>query len=286
MFVFICSCREQRVRWTNLLANPIQGLCLGFCVYLGKRGSLDVADGLDPTHRLPSPEIWGCFPNFLVAQACSHKALRVVIQGSSIYPSEDVISLLMMVWRTVVCPTSVNVDSKVWCQHTCAGGPHKPPDLGSGCHQGIDWSLLSRPTLCNPMDCSPTRLLSPWDSPGKNPGVGCHFLLRPKVPLGFSETSHKKFRIDFLANPIWVMNSGSFLLGSSERLFQLFCGVVCNWAISLLKAQPPSLHDPSSRHCWKALGVSFSRYYQRPPPVYWTCSVLDTMIIFACMKWF
>ena len=25
-------------------------------------------------------------------------------------------------------------------------------------------------TLCNPMDCSPTRLLCPWDFPGKNIG--------------------------------------------------------------------------------------------------------------------
>ena len=24
----------------------------------------------------------------------------------------------------------------------------------------------------------PARLLRPWDSPGKNPGVGCHFLLQ------------------------------------------------------------------------------------------------------------
>ena len=32
--------------------------------------------------------------------------------------------------------------------------------------------------LCDPMDCSPTRLLCPWDSPGKNTGVGCHFLLQ------------------------------------------------------------------------------------------------------------
>ena len=24
----------------------------------------------------------------------------------------------------------------------------------------------------------PTRLPCPWDSPGKNPGVGCHFLLQ------------------------------------------------------------------------------------------------------------
>ena len=28
----------------------------------------------------------------------------------------------------------------------------------------------------------PTRLLHPWDSPGKNTGVGCHFLLQ-YVPL-------------------------------------------------------------------------------------------------------
>ena len=30
-----------------------------------------------------------------------------------------------------------------------------------------------RLTLCNRMDCSPARLLCPWDSPGKNTGVGC-----------------------------------------------------------------------------------------------------------------
>ena len=31
------------------------------------------------------------------------------------------------------------------------------------------------PTLCNPMDC-----MAPlsWDFPGKNTGVGCHFLLQ------------------------------------------------------------------------------------------------------------
>ena len=37
-------------------------------------------------------------------------------------------------------------------------------------------SLQSCPTFCDPMDCSPPRLLCPWDSPGKNTGVGCHFL--------------------------------------------------------------------------------------------------------------
>ena len=31
-------------------------------------------------------------------------------------------------------------------------------------------------TLCDPIGCSSTRLLCPWDFPGKNTGVGYHFL--------------------------------------------------------------------------------------------------------------
>ena len=39
-------------------------------------------------------------------------------------------------------------------------------------------SLQSCPTLCDPIDGSPPGSPSPWDSPGKNTGVGCHFLLQ------------------------------------------------------------------------------------------------------------
>ena len=38
-------------------------------------------------------------------------------------------------------------------------------------------SLQSCPTL-RPHRRQPTRLPHPWDSPGKNTGVGCHFLLQ------------------------------------------------------------------------------------------------------------
>ena len=38
-------------------------------------------------------------------------------------------------------------------------------------------SLQSCPTL-RPHRQQPTRLCRPWDSPGKNTGVGCHFLLQ------------------------------------------------------------------------------------------------------------
>ena len=40
-------------------------------------------------------------------------------------------------------------------------------------------SLQSCPTLCDLTEGSPPGSLPcPWDSPGKNTGVGCHFLLQ------------------------------------------------------------------------------------------------------------
>ena len=39
-------------------------------------------------------------------------------------------------------------------------------------------SLQSCPTLCDLIDGSPPGSPRPWDSPGKNTGVGCHFLLQ------------------------------------------------------------------------------------------------------------
>ena len=39
-------------------------------------------------------------------------------------------------------------------------------------------SRFSDVQLCAPHRQKPTRLPCPWDSPGKNTGVGCHFLLQ------------------------------------------------------------------------------------------------------------
>ena len=39
-------------------------------------------------------------------------------------------------------------------------------------------SFQSCPTLCDAIDGSPPGSLRPWDSPGKNTGVACHFLLQ------------------------------------------------------------------------------------------------------------
>ena len=50
--------------------------------------------------------------------------------------------------------------------------------LFSGAAAAAAKSRQSCPTLCDPIDSSPPRLPHLWDSPGKNTGVGCHFLLQ------------------------------------------------------------------------------------------------------------
>ena len=49
-------------------------------------------------------------------------------------------------------------------------------------YHAIDYMLLlsrfSRVRLCATPETAAQRLPCPWDSPGKNTGVGCHFLLQ------------------------------------------------------------------------------------------------------------
>ena len=64
--------------------------------------------------------------------------------------------------------------------------PSEPPGL----HQGIQCTLKPQKvkwtqsclTLCDPINYSLSRLPCPWDSPGKNTGVRCHFLLQGIFP--------------------------------------------------------------------------------------------------------
>ena len=46
-------------------------------------------------------------------------------------------------------------------------------------HQGVAWHTL---VLCVLSRVQPTRLLCPWNFPGKNTAVGCHFLLQGTFP--------------------------------------------------------------------------------------------------------
>ena len=57
----------------------------------------------------------------------------------------------------------------------------------------------SCPTLSNPMDwLQPTRLLCPWNSPGKNTGMGCHSLLQGDLPNPVHEPVSPALQADSL----------------------------------------------------------------------------------------
>ena len=58
------------------------------------------------------------------------------------------------------------------------GASFSTDDLANTTAAAAAKSLQLCPTLCDFIRWQPTRLPHPWDSQGKNTGVGCHFLLQ------------------------------------------------------------------------------------------------------------
>ena len=54
-----------------------------------------------------------------------------------------------------------------------------------------------------PYGLQPTRLLCPWDFPGKNTGVGCHFLLQEIFPTQESSLHLLHWQVDSLPLCRW-----------------------------------------------------------------------------------
>ena len=73
--------------------------------------------------------------------------------------------------------------------------------------------LQSRPTLLRPHRWQPTRLPHPWDSPGKNTGVGCHFLLHCMKVKSESEVVQS---CSTLSNPMDCSLPGSSIHGTLQ----------------------------------------------------------------------
>ena len=67
-------------------------------------------------------------------------------------------------------------------------------------------------TLCDPIDGSPPGS-NPWDSPGKNTGVGCHFLLQCMKVKSESEVAQL---CPTLSDPMDCSLPGSSIHGISQ----------------------------------------------------------------------
>ena len=68
------------------------------------------------------------------------------------------------------------LQSELCCGQSCAAVSSTPGLSGQSARV-----TQSCPTLCSTME-QPPRLLCPWDLPGKDIGVGCHFLLHKIFP--------------------------------------------------------------------------------------------------------
>ena len=91
-------------------------------------------------------------------------------------------------------------------------------------------SLQSCPILCDPIDgWQLTRLPCPWDSPGKNTGVGCHFLLQCMKVKSESEVAQS---CPTLSDPVDCSPPGS-------SIHRIFLARVLEWgAIAFSKFLP------------------------------------------------
>ena len=117
-------------------------------------------------------------------------------------------------------------------------------------------SLQSCPTLCDPIDRSPPGSC-PWDSPGKNTGVGCHFLLQCMKVKSESEVAQSCLT---LQNPMDCSLPGSSIHG-------IFQARVLEWGAiafsmtnldSILKTIDITL--PTEVHLVKAMVFSVVMY--------------------------
>ena len=77
----------------------------------------------------------------------------------------------------------------------------------------------SCPTLCDPTDCSLPGYPCPWNSPGKNTGVGSHFLLQGNLPKPGIKLRSPVLQADSLLS-IWDMKFFRIILKRKASLGQ------------------------------------------------------------------
>ena len=90
----------------------------------------------------------------------------------------------------------------------------------------------------------PTRLPHPWDSPGKNTGVGCHFLLECMKVKSESKVAQSCPTLGHSADPMDCSPSGSSVHGIFQaRVLEWGAIDFSELACSLVEIRPASYAD-------------------------------------------
>ena len=96
----------------------------------------------------------------------------------------------------------------------------------------------------------PTRLRHPWDSPGKNTGVGCHFLLQCMKVKSDSEVAQSCLT---LCNPMDCSPPGSSIYG-------IFQARVLEWGAIAFSRWVAHYASKSFYLVWGYISVLFHNY--------------------------
>ena len=72
------------------------------------------------------------------------------------------------------------------------------PNLAGGHKSALCGCMLSRSVMLTLWESMDARLLCPWDSPSRNTGVGCHFLLQGIFPTQGSNPGLLHWQADSL----------------------------------------------------------------------------------------
>ena len=124
-----------------------------------------------------------------------------------------------MIIRTLLFTASGNVKWYMYLENSL-GVPYKVEHTFAAAAAKSLQSLQSCPTL-QPHKWQPTRLRHPWDSPGKNTGVGCHFILQCMKVKSESEVAQSCLS---LSNAMDCSIPGSSIHGIFQaRVLELWC---------------------------------------------------------------
>ena len=175
---------------------------------------------------------WGSWPRIYFLKG-GHEVLKMCLNCWDKYIPKSLIRVLSALWVAAAAAKSLQS-----CPTPCDpidGSPPGSPVPGILQARTLEWvaisfsnawkwscSVVSNPQ--RPHGLQPTRLLHPWDSPGKSTGVGCHCLLRCEwLPIlkparGNSTTRHSAVGFHIWSKscsapwryPFFLMSSSAF----------------------------------------------------------------------------
>ena len=133
-----------------------------------------------------------------------------------------------------------------------------PRSSGQGEHGGRCTKAPGAQGRVRPHRRQPTRLPCPWDAPGKNTGVGCHFLLQCNLPPPPSPLSSPHPRGSPTPSPLSSSSSGPQLAPRPRYLSLTSLASLSFWARLLTGPrlsrvpQCSCLEHPRDRGAWWA----------------------------------